>query len=101
MKSPSPWHDVNVDWALRECQLSGYFTILLVSPCPRHYQIMKRLSDIGGVRFRENVRKLKRRGVKTEPAIASLLQLAGDPYDSVLQIENWSDQKIMQKLNIH
>ncbi|MCI5051831.1 MAG: DUF4269 domain-containing protein [Simkaniaceae bacterium] len=46
-----------------------------------------KLLKIHGDELRENVRKLKRAGMKTEPAFASCLQLAGDPYVALAQIK--------------
>lgn len=64
----------------------------------RHHQVMKRLSTLGGPVFREAVRSLKKRGEKTQPAIASLLCLQGDPYEAILELEEWPDRKIREHL---
>ncbi len=44
------------------------------------YQILKEK----GTEFRLRVKELKRKGMKTEPAFAKLLQIDGDPYQSLL-----------------
>lgn len=67
----------------------------------RHYQIMKRLVAIGGVDFAEKVKKLKKSGFKTEPAICRVLNISGDPYRSILAIENWTDTKIEEHMASH
>ena len=36
--------------------------------------------------------------MKVEPAIASLLNLTGDPYEAVLDLEDWSDRQITEAL---
>ena len=58
----------------------------------RHYQVMKRLSQIGGTNFQNAVKAIKRTGIKTEPAIASILQLKGNPYESVLLLEQLKEK---------
>jgi hypothetical protein len=63
-------------------------------PAYRHFMIMKRLVSIGGNKFQEKIKSLKNTGIKTEPAIATLLNLSGDPYGAVLDLENWSDDQI-------
>ena len=60
----------------------------------RHYQIMKRLVDVGGNEFIEQVRHLKEAGFKTEPAICHVLGISGEPYTAVLELEQWSDTEL-------
>lgn len=64
----------------------------------RHYQIMKRLSQIGGTNFRDVVKAIKKTGIKTEPAIASILKLKGNPYDSILLLEQLNDIELERLL---
>ncbi|MGV2828374.1 DUF4269 domain-containing protein [Myxosarcina sp. GI1(2024)] len=65
-------------------------------PAYRHYQVMKRLVAIGGSDFTEKVRKLKESGIKTEPAICRVLEISGEPFTAVLDIENWTDSEIQE-----
>lgn len=60
----------------------------------RHLVIEGRLLVIGGAALRERVRELKRAGVKTEPAFAQVLGLAGDPYAALLALEDWSTPRL-------
>ena len=53
----------------------------------RHMMIEHKLLKENGAVFREQVLELKRRGLKTEPAFASLLGLDGDPYIELLRLE--------------
>ncbi len=53
-------------------------------------RILKRLGPV----FRDNVRKLKSSGVKTEPAFARLLGLEGDPYQRLLDMHDWDEEKL-------
>jgi len=60
----------------------------------RHLSVMRRLAEIGGQGFRNRVRAKKRTGLKTEPAIATLLGLEGDPFEAVLLLENAQDSTL-------
>ncbi|MEM8777333.1 MAG: DUF4269 domain-containing protein [Cyanobacteria bacterium P01_G01_bin.49] len=64
----------------------------------RHYQIMQRLSRIGGTNFQNTVKAIKKTGIKTEPAIALILQLEGNPYHSVLMLEQLNDEVVEELL---
>ncbi|MDL2241772.1 DUF4269 domain-containing protein [Bacteroidales bacterium OttesenSCG-928-L03] len=50
----------------------------------RHMLVEHRLLTEHGESFRQAVIRLKEQGMKTEPAFAHLLGLAGDPYQSLL-----------------
>lgn len=60
----------------------------------RHYQVMKRLVELGGEPLKQKIRALKYEGLKTEAAICEVLKLNGDPYDAVLELELWSDDQL-------
>lgn len=53
----------------------------------RHMVVEHRLLAQHGADFRAQVIALKQQGIKTEPAFAMLLGLAGDPYLALLQLE--------------
>lgn len=61
----------------------------------RHMLIEDRILHLFNEEFKEQVRSLKRTGDKTEPAFAMLIGLDGDPYESLLEVETWSDEKIV------
>lgn len=74
---------------------------LFAQSCPserqdayRHMVAEWRLLCLGGDRLRRRILSLKRRGWKTEPAVASLLGLDGDPFLAVLGLENLSDDDL-------
>jgi len=56
----------------------------------RHLLVEAALLEAGGEAWRRAVRRLKKQGLKTEPAFANLLQLAGDPYGALLELEGKS-----------
>jgi len=64
----------------------------------RHYQIMKRLCEFGGAPFQKAIQELKSQGLKTEPAICQLLDINGDPYTAILDLETWSETKTLDAL---
>jgi len=53
----------------------------------RHLVVEARLLAAGGAALRQRVLALKTKGVKTEPAFAQVLGLAGDPYQALLVLE--------------
>jgi hypothetical protein len=53
----------------------------------RHLFIEHRLLLEQGYAFREEIIRLKKSGMKTEPAFAHLLQLKGDPYLALLEMK--------------
>ncbi|MOA01231.1 hypothetical protein D3C78_1206230 [compost metagenome] len=50
--------------------------------------------NLYGMKFKEQIIKLKSEGVKTEPAFAHILQLEGDPYIILLEMSNWTDEEL-------
>jgi hypothetical protein len=52
----------------------------------RHMIIEHRVLIEKGEKFREDIIKLKKQGLKTEPAFAQLLGLEGDPYKELLKL---------------
>lgn len=65
----------------------------------RHLLIEQRVLTLGEEEIREHILALRRAGSKTEPAFAECLGLAGDPYESLLQVENWSDAAVIASLH--
>ena len=57
---------------------------------------MARLVNLGGDIFREKVRDLKLAGRKSEPAIADILGLIGDPYERVAELNDLSDGELVR-----
>ena len=57
-----------------------------------HYQIEKRLLDLGGESFRSQIMAIRKKGIKTEPAIAQALKLKGDPYQELLNLSSVNNQ---------
>lgn len=55
----------------------------------RHMIIEYKLLKLYGDQFKEEVIKLKREGLKTEPAFAKMLNLNGDPYEKLLEFEDY------------
>lgn len=56
----------------------------------RHFRIERRLLALEPL-LRPEILKLKRSGLKTEPAFAQLLGLSGDPYEAIIALEQKSD----------
>lgn len=60
----------------------------------RHMVLEDRLLRLYGEEFRQQIIALKREGLKTEPAFAKLMQLEGDPYNRLLELETWDDEQL-------
>jgi predicted metalloenzyme YecM len=60
----------------------------------RHFLIEERLLKLGRTTFKEAVMNRRKDGLKTEAAFASALQLNGDPYISLLALENSSESEL-------
>ncbi|WP_245987108.1 DUF4269 domain-containing protein [Maribacter vaceletii] len=54
----------------------------------RHMIIENRILNEKGSKFKQRVKELKSKGIKTEPAFAKLLGLEGDPFAELLKLEN-------------
>jgi hypothetical protein len=52
----------------------------------RHMLVEARLLAIGGEETRCEIRRLKRSGLKTEPAVAHYFEIDGDPYEVLLKL---------------
>lgn len=61
----------------------------------RHYVVTARLLAIGGETLRDRVRSLKQQGHKTEPALAKLLALPGDPYVSLAALMERDEEELV------
>lgn len=57
----------------------------------RHFRVEQRLLTLGGEGLRAAVMARRRTGLKTEPAFAAALGLAGDPYRVMLDLERMPD----------
>ncbi|MBA9088553.1 hypothetical protein FHR92_005070 [Fontibacillus solani] len=64
-----------------------------------HMIIEDRMLKLFGKQFKEQIINLKREGLKTEPAFANLLQLEGDPYLTLLEMSNWTDEELKKVAN--
>ncbi len=70
----------------------------------RHMVVEHRTLELATKDFWEDIKELKRKGLKTEPAFAQLLDLPGDPYEAVLSLESFSDkqlQKLLRTVGYH
>ncbi|BFM05044.1 DUF4269 domain-containing protein [Halioxenophilus aromaticivorans] len=92
---------VYAECVIGQFKVSGFLFEIYGAPIPvtqqlafRHYQVMQRLARLGGESFKQQIRKLKRSGLKTEPAISEVLALEGDPYNAVLELESWSNAQL-------
>lgn len=78
-------------------QIQAFTLEIFAQACPsqqqwafRHMLIEAQLLAIGGEPLAKKIRSLKKQGIKTEPAFAQVLQLSGDPYQALLDLESYS-----------
>lgn len=64
----------------------------------KHMIIEHRILQLLGEDCKQQIRTLKLSGMKTEPAFAELLQLPGDPYNALLELHAWSDERLCEFL---
>jgi PAS domain-containing protein len=64
----------------------------------KHIRVHERLAQLGGDRFCQKIRELKELGLKTEPAVARLLNLSGDPYKQVAELGVLSDGELFSRI---
>jgi len=60
----------------------------------RHFEVERRLLALGGAALRERVMARRRAGMKTEPAFADALGLAGDPYRAMIDLYGLPDDAL-------
>lgn len=65
-----------------------------------HFQVMKRLVELGGEQFQLAIRDLKRQGLKTEPAITHYLNISGDPYEEVAALQYRQESELIALLEL-
>lgn len=64
----------------------------------RHMEAERRLLKLGGDDLREKIMALRLRGVKTEQAFATALNLEGDPYETLLTLFSATDEELARLL---
>ncbi|WP_127529848.1 DUF4269 domain-containing protein [Paenibacillus kobensis] len=65
-----------------------------------HMAVEHRLLAMTDPGTKEHIRRLKRLGLKTEPAFAHYFRIEGDPYAELLLLEPLSDQELKEKLSL-
>ncbi|MBW0432952.1 DUF4269 domain-containing protein [Leptospira yasudae] len=59
-----------------------------------HLQVEQKILSIAGTRFRDNIRSLKRKGLKTEHAFCDLLGIKENPYQTLFDLRLFSDEEL-------
>ncbi|WP_339266019.1 DUF4269 domain-containing protein [Paenibacillus sp. FSL K6-1330] len=91
----------NVDRTVARFEYKGWEFEIFAQPIPstkqngyRHmiveYKLLKRLGETA----RQGIIELKRSGYKTEPAFAKLLHITGDPYEELLKMYHWPEDRL-------
>lgn len=64
-----------------------------------HMIVENRFLTLADPTFREEIRNLKKQGIKTEPAFCKVLDLKGDPYKILLQWNQKTDEQFRELLS--
>lgn len=67
----------------------------------RHFDVESRLLGMGGGTMHEALRERRLVGMKTEPAFADLLQLAGDPYAAMFGLSFEDDDELARLVDVY
>jgi hypothetical protein len=67
----------------------------------RHMVVEGRLLLIGGAAAREQIRAMKKAGLKTEPAFARCFGLQGDPYAALLALYGLTEAETRRSITHH
>jgi hypothetical protein len=59
----------------------------------------ERLLKLGGEDFKREIIKLKKEGIKTEPAFTKYLKIGGNPYIELLKLECLDDEKLLDMID--
>jgi hypothetical protein len=60
----------------------------------RHMVVEHKILTIMGAEAGLRIKQLKSQGLKTEPAFGILLELEGDPYRQLIEMWEWSDNRL-------
>ena len=84
---------------------AGFWIEIFAQPRPvweqsayRHMVVEARLLAIGGEQTRRAIRRLKRSGLKTEPAFACHFEIDGDSYEALLQLSRLSVDELRERV---
>jgi hypothetical protein len=61
----------------------------------RHMMVEKKLLEISGESARKQIIKLKKLGLKTEPAFAKYFNLKSDPFDELLKLSRLNKEELI------
>lgn len=64
----------------------------------KHYLVEEQLLKLGGERLKQKIIKLKNAGLKTEPAFCNALNIKGDPYLKMLDLQLHTEDKLIKLL---
>jgi uncharacterized protein len=64
----------------------------------RHFLVEERLLKLGGASFTTKIKAARGRGLKTEPAFAEVLNLKGDPFQALLELQTLDEASLKKKL---
>lgn len=94
-------HDTTVcsfRYEAEEIEVFGQALLVAQQHGWRHLLVERAVLAAGGEAWRKAVHALKQQGLKTEPAFARLLGLPGDPYATLLALEDWPAETLRQRV---
>jgi hypothetical protein len=91
---------VKFDYKEQKLEIFGQTVPVQQQYAYRHMLVEYRLLRIGGKMAIEEIKKLKNKGYKTEPAFAHHFQITGDPYQILYDLYPLSDENIKHNIII-
>ncbi len=79
-------------------ELYGSTTPTLEQRAFKHFNLQERLLKIGCTKFKQQIKTLRKKGFKTEPAFASAMNIKGDPYENLLDLYNSSELSLLSAI---
>jgi len=66
----------------------------------QHFLVEARLLNFVGFKAHEQIRILKRQGIKTEPAFAMYFNIDGDPYEELAKMIDFTDEQLKSIIDL-
>lgn len=89
-------HVLVINFFVKDIEIEIYASQLdsILTNGYKHMIVEERILKIANKSFKKEIIRLKKAGMKTEPAFARVLKLEGNPYNELLKFESLDDKEI-------